>query len=145
MDNPRAKCFTCLIQSRAHRQNNALVDMCSRFSSTLATQDQLVVDQMQTVRSSPKDATYDPTGSHATPLTKLSWAGRTATACPSTVSHIMTSVSKLQEAKRALSGDHARPVTPSLCRLQLQAPTSPVLRSVIQSGETDRHSHEERQ
>lgn len=107
--------------STAHRQNSVRVDMCSRLSSILATHDQLVVDQMQTVRSSPNDATYDPTGSHATPFTKLSCAGRTATAWPSTTSQMRTSVSKLHDASRALSGDQARPVTPSLWRLHRQS------------------------
>lgn len=101
-----------------HLQNRVRIDMLLRFFRILVSRRQFMVDHILTVRSSPIVARYDPTGSHATPFTKLVWAVRTAITEPSTTSQMTTSVSRLHEARQLLSGDHARPVTPSLCRLQ---------------------------
>jgi hypothetical protein len=97
--------------------------MLLRFFRILVSCRQFRVDQILTVKSSPIVARYDPTGSQATPFTKLEWAVSTATACPSTT-QMMTSVSRLHDARNMLSGDHASPVTPSLCFLQKETPSA---------------------
>jgi hypothetical protein len=94
------------------------MDILLRFFRIFITHRHVVVDQILTEQSSAKVATYDPTGSHAMPFTKLECIERTATVCPSTMSQTTASVSRLQEAKYVLSGDHARSVTPRRCLLQ---------------------------
>ena len=55
----------------ADLQNRVRMDMLLRFFLILVSWRQFKVDQILTVKSSPIVARYDPTGSHATPFTKL--------------------------------------------------------------------------